>query len=86
MRLILTTLRGGIVWDEAPPPEAEAAIARHLPQRKNEVTYSNAAANTIAKVILHELVSLPPSPKLMVLLTNLQTVERREQSKITIQR
>ncbi len=84
MRLTLATLRGGVVWDEAPPPETEAAIGRHLPPGQLVATFSGKAANAVADEILHELLDLPPSPKLMTLLANLQIVARREQSKIII--
>jgi hypothetical protein len=84
MRLTLATLRGGVVWDEAPPPGTEEAIARHLPKGQLVATYTDGAASTTAGAILRDLMPLPPSPKLMVLMANLQTIEHRERSRIII--
>jgi hypothetical protein len=84
MRLTLATLRGGVVFDEAPPPDTEAAIARHLPDGQLVASYTDKAASEVAGVILRDLVSLSPSPKLMVLMANLQTIEHRERSRIII--
>ena len=84
MRLTLATLRGGVVWDEAPPPETEEAVARHLPDGQLVATYTSEAASKVAGTILRDLIHLPPSPKLMVLMANLQTVQHREQSRIII--
>lgn len=86
MRLTLSTLRGGTVWDEAPPPGTEEAFARHIPVGRPLVSFSGEAANRVATLILRDLMDLPPSPKLMVLMVNLQTIERREGSRILILR
>ncbi len=84
MRLMLSTLRGGTVWDEAPPPGTEEVFARHIPAGKPLVAFGGEAANRVATLILRDLMELPPSPKLMVLMANLQTIEHREQSRIII--
>lgn len=84
MRLTLATLRGGVVWDEAPPPDTEEAIARHLPDGQLVASYTGEAASQVAGAILRDLITLPPSPKLMVLMANLQTIEHRERSRIII--
>ena len=86
MRLTLTTVRGGTVWDEEPPAGTEAIFARHLPDGKPVAIYQNEAANRVAAAILHDLLALPPAPKLFVLMTNLQTIEHRENSRIVILR
>ncbi|MFN8516504.1 MAG: hypothetical protein U0232_11035 [Thermomicrobiales bacterium] len=86
MRLTLSTLRGGTVWDEAPPPGTEDIFARHLPAGKPLIAFTNEAANRVATLILRDLQELPPSPRLMVLMVNLQTIERREGSRILILR
>lgn len=86
MRLTLTTIRGGTVWDEEPPAGTEAIVAGHLSEGKVLATYSGEAASRVAGAMLRELLALPPSPKLMVLLANLQTIERREGSRIVILR
>ncbi|HEU5330337.1 MAG TPA: hypothetical protein VFU78_19760 [Thermomicrobiales bacterium] len=86
MRLTLTTVRGGTVWDEEPPAGTEAIFARHIPACKPMAIYQNEAANRIAGAILRDLLPLPPSPKLFVLMTNLQTIEHRENSRIVILR
>lgn len=86
MRLTLTTLRGGTVWDEAPPEETEAIVARQIPAGKPLAIYAGEAANRAASAMLKELLALPPSPRLMVLLSNLQTIARREGSRIVILR
>ncbi len=86
MRLTLATMRGGIVWDEEPPPGAEEFIARHLPTDRPLASYSGESASRVAATILRDVMVLPPSPKLMVLLANLQTIERREGSRVTILR
>ncbi len=86
MRLTLSTLRGGTVWDEAPPPGTEEFFARHLPAGKPLVAFANEAANRVATLILRDLIDLPPSPKLMALMVNLQTIERREGSRLIILR
>ena len=44
MRLTLTTLRGGTVWDEEPPPGTEEFIARHIPAGRALATYTGEAA------------------------------------------
>lgn len=86
MRLTLTTLRGGTVWDEAPPPEAEACIARQLPAGKPVAIYQGEGASRVAGAILRDLLTLPPSPKLLMLMTHLQTIEHREKSRMVILR
>ena len=86
MRLTLTTLRGGTVWDEEPPDEAAAIIARHIPNGKPLALFQGEAASRVAGAILRDLLALPPSPRLMVLMTHLQTIERREQSRMVILR
>jgi hypothetical protein len=84
MRLTLTTLRGGTVWDEEPPPGTEEFIARHIPAGRALATYTGEAASLVAATILRDVMPLPPSPKLMVLMANLQTIEHREGSRIII--
>jgi hypothetical protein len=84
MRLTLATLRGGVVWDEAPPPDTEEAIARHLPDGQLVASYTDEAASQVAGTMLRDLLPLSPSPKLMSLMANLQTIERRERSRIII--
>jgi hypothetical protein len=86
MRLTLSTLRGGTVWDEAPPPGTEEFFARHLPAGKPLVAFTGEAANRVATLILRDLMDLSPSPRLMVLMVNLQTIQRREGSRILILR
>lgn len=86
MRMTLITLRGGTVWDEALPPDIEAVVARHIPVGEPLASYAGDAASQIASLILGDLTSFPPSPKLMVLMVNLQTIERREGSRILILR
>ena len=86
MHLTLSTLRGGTVWDDPLPPGTEEFFARHIPAGKPLVAFSGEAANRVATLILRDLKELPPSPKLMVLMVNLQTIERREGSKILILR
>jgi hypothetical protein len=86
MRLTLSTLRGGTVWDEAPPPGTEEFFARHIPIGKPLATFAGEAANRVATLILRDLMDLPPSPKLMALMVNLQTIERREGSRMIILR
>ena len=86
MRLTLTTLRGGTVWDEAPPEEAVEIIARQIPAERPLALYEGEAASRVAAAILRDLLALPPSPKLMVLMTHLQTIEHREKSRIVILR
>ncbi|MDP9373840.1 MAG: hypothetical protein M3Q65_15580 [Chloroflexota bacterium] len=86
MRLTLTTLRGGTVWDEEAPEGAAEIIARHIPGGRPLAVFHGEAASRVAGAILRDLLALPPSPKLMVLMTHLQTIERREQSRIVILR
>lgn len=86
MRLTLVTLRGGTVWDEEPPPGTEDSVARHVPAGQILATYTGPAASTVAGAILRDIMHLPPSPKLMVLMANLQTIEHREGSRIIILR
>lgn len=86
MRLTLVTLRGGTVWDEAPPPDTEAIIARRIPDGQLVATFTGDGASKLASEILHDLMPLSPSPKLMVLMANLQSIERREGSRIIILR
>lgn len=86
MRLTLTTLRGGIVFDEEPPPGAAEIIARQIPAGQPLAFFEGEAASQVAGAILRDLMALPPSPKLMMLLANLQTLERREKSRIVILR
>ena len=84
MRLTLSTLRRGTVWDEEPPPGTEEFIARHLPKDRPLAAYSGEAASRVAGVILRDIMALPPAPKLMVLMAHLQTIERREGSRVII--
>ena len=86
MRLTLSTLRGGTVWDDVPPPGTEECFARHIPAGKPLVAFTGEAANRAATLILRDLMELSPSPSLMVLMVNLQTIERREGSRIVILR
>lgn len=86
MRLTLTTLRGGTVWDEEPPPEAEQVFARQIPAGRQLAMYEGEAASRVAGAILRDLLALSPSPRLMVLMANLQTIEHREKSRIVILR
>lgn len=86
MHLTLSTLRGGTVWDDTPPPGTEECFARHLPAGKPLVAFTGEAANRVATLILRDLMDQPPSPKLMVLMVNLQTIERREGSRVVILR
>lgn len=84
MRLTLITLRGGTVWDDAPPPGTEAAVARHLPTGRPVAAYRGAAANRVAADILRDLLALPPAPQLIIFMSHLQVIERREGSQIVI--
>lgn len=86
MRLTLVTLRGGTVWDEAPPPGTEAILTSRIPDGQLVATFTGDSASKIASEILRDLMPLPPSPKLMVLMANLQSIERREGSRIIILR
>ena len=86
MRLTLTTLRGGTVFDEEPPEGAAELIARQIPTGQPLAFFEGEAASRVAGAILRDLMALPPSPKLMMLLANLQTIERREKSRIVILR
>ena len=86
MRLTLTTLRGGTVWDEEPPPGTEQIVARQIPADRQLALYEGEAASRVAGAILQDLLDLPPSPRLMVLMANLQTIEHREKSRIVILR
>jgi hypothetical protein len=86
MRLTLTTLRGGTVWDEAPPEEAAEAIARQIPEGRPLAIYQGEEASRVAGALARELMARPPSPKLIVLVNHLQVIERREQSRIVILR
>lgn len=86
VRLTLTTLRGGTVWDEEPPPAAREAVARQIPEGRSVALYEGPAASRAAAALLAELLTLPPHPKLIVLMTHLQTVEHREKSRIVILR
>ncbi len=86
MRLTLSTLRGGTVWDDPPPPGTEECFTRHIPAGKPLVAFTGEAANRVATLILRDLMEMPPSPKLIVLMVNLQTIERREGSRIVILR
>ena len=86
MRLTLTTLRGGTVFDEEPPEGAAELIARQIPSGQPLAFFEDEAASRVAGAILRDLMALPPSPKLMMLLANLQTIERREKSRIVILR
>ena len=86
MRLTLTTLRGGTVWDEEPPPETVDAIGRQIPANKPVALYEGEAASRVAGAILRDLLPLPPSPRLMVLMSHLQTIEHREKSRVVILR
>ncbi len=86
MRLTLVTLRGGTVWDEAPPPGTEAILTSRIADGQLVATFTGDGASKIASEILRDLMPLPPSPKLMVLMANLQSIERREGSRIIILR
>lgn len=86
MRVTLSTLRGGTVWDDAPPQGTEESFARHVPAGKPVIAFTGEAANRVATLILRDLMERPPSPQLMVLMVNLQTIERREGSTIVILR
>lgn len=86
MRVTLTTIRGGTVWDEEPPAGTEGAFARQIPDGRAVAVYEGEAASKVAAAILRELLALPPAPKLMVLMSNLQTIEHRESSRIVILR
>ena len=86
MRLTLTTLRGGTVWDEPPPEETVEAIARQIRDGRPLASYQGEEASRVAGAIARELLALPPSPKLVVLVNHLQVIERREQSRIVILR
>ena len=86
MRLTLTTLRGGTVWDEAPPAGTEEIVARQLPVGKPLAVFEGERASRVAGALLRELLALPPSPQLMVLMTHLQTIEHREKSRVVILR
>lgn len=86
VRLTLVTLRGGTVWDEAPPPGTEEIVAGRIPDGQLVATFTGEGASQIAGEILRDLMPFPPSPKLMVLMANLQTIERREGSRIIILR
>ena len=86
MRLTLTTLRGGTVYDEAPPEETVEAIARQIPADRPLAIFEGEAASRAAGAILRDLLALPPSPRLMVLMAHLQTIEHREKSRIVILR
>lgn len=86
MRVTLTTIRGGTVWDDEPPAGTEEAFARQIPAGRAVAVFEGEAASRVAGAILHELLALPPAPKLMVLMTNLQTIEHRESSRIVILR
>lgn len=86
MRLTLTTLRGGTVWDEAPPEGAAEIVARQLPAGKPVAIYQGEAASRAAGALLRDLLALPPSPKLVTLMTHLQTIEHREKSRMVILR
>lgn len=86
MRLTLTTLRGGTVYDEEPPTEIAALIATQLPAGRPVALFEGPAASQVAGALLRELLALPPTPRLVVLMTHLQTIERREQSRIVILR
>ena len=86
MRLTLTTLRGGTVWDEEPHEETVGAIARQIPAGRPLAIYEADEASRVAGAIARELLALPPSPKLVVLVNHLQVIERREQSRIVILR
>lgn len=86
MRLTLTTLRGGTVFDDEPPLETVEIIVRQIPAGQPLALFEGEAASRIAGIILRDLLALPPSPKLMVLLANLQTIEHREKSRIVILR
>jgi hypothetical protein len=86
VRLTLVTLRGGTVWDEAPPPGTESILASRIPDGQLVATFTGDGASKIASEILRDLMPLSPSPKLMVLMANLQSIERREGSRIIILR
>lgn len=86
MRLTLTTLRGGTVYDEEPPTEVVALIANQFPAGRPVALFEGHAASQVAGALLRELLTLPPTPRLVVLMTHLQTIERREQSRIVILR
>lgn len=86
MRLTLTTLRGGTVFDEEPPEGTAAIVARQIPTGQPLALFEGEAASRVAGIILRDLMDLPPSPKLMVLMANLQTIEHREKSRLVILR
>lgn len=86
MRLALTTLRGGTVYDDEPPSEAAVLLARYIPTGRSTCMFEGAAASKVASELLRELLVAPPSPRLIVLMTHLQTIEHREQSRIVMLR
>lgn len=86
MRLTLTTLRGGTVYDDEPPSEAAALLTRYIPAGRSTGLFEGAAASTVASELLRDLLATPPSPRLIVLMTHLQTIEHREKSRIVVLR
>ena len=59
---------------------------RQIPANKPVALYEGEAASRVAGAILRDLLPLPPSPRLMVLMAHLQTIEHREKSRVVILR
>lgn len=86
MRLTLTTLRGGTVYDDEPPEEAVQFVARHIPAGRSTAIFAGPSASKVASELLRDLLTVPPQPRLIVLMTHLQTIEHREQSRVVVLR
>lgn len=86
MRLTLTTLRGGTVYDDEPPPEAAEMLARYLPAGRATALFEGNAASKLAAELLRDLLHAEPNPRLIVLMVHLRTIEHREKSRIVLLR